>query len=235
MKTSEKIEALSAAFSNAQAKLKFVGFDKDNPHYRSKFASLKAIVEMLRGPMLEQGLSFSQGIMPMGEGFMLVTRIIHSSGQWMETETPLLFDRAKGMQGLGAANTYARRYALSSILGVVTAEDHELDNDLEDGGMKAHAYVPKVVPVASKIQSEPDLDQVLGPQVHKGQINSPQTEFKSFLDTVPGIKSAASTSSKPIQGYMKAPEHCGKPMMVSKFNEHEWYCMTCKHKEKRVI
>jgi len=52
----------------------------------------------------------------------VITRLMHTSGQWIESTLWLPVGKADA-QGVGAAITYARRYALQSILGVPAADD----------------------------------------------------------------------------------------------------------------
>jgi len=57
------------------------------------------------------------------DGFpVLTTRLMHSSGEWLEGEWPL--NPVKNdPQALGAASTYARRYSLMAALGIATEDD----------------------------------------------------------------------------------------------------------------
>jgi hypothetical protein len=53
---------------------------------------------------------------------VLFTKLVHVSGEAWNHETPLYLTD-KTMQGLGAAITYARRYAWQSVLGIAAEED----------------------------------------------------------------------------------------------------------------
>jgi hypothetical protein len=61
--------------------------------------------------------------MKMGRAFpsRLPLYLPHSSGEWIESTVALLLQR-QDMQGLGSATTYAKRYALASMVGAVTEE-----------------------------------------------------------------------------------------------------------------
>ena len=52
----------------------------------------------------------------------VTTRLIDKSGEWYEDTVQIPADRANA-QGVGSAITYAKRYALSAMLGIVTDED----------------------------------------------------------------------------------------------------------------
>jgi hypothetical protein len=47
---------------------------------------------------------------------VVVTRLAHASGEWIEGELPLPVSKADA-QGYGSALTYARRYGLCAITG----------------------------------------------------------------------------------------------------------------------
>lgn len=54
----------------------------------------------------------------------VLTRLIHSSGQWLESELEIPVSMGNNpAQAVGIASTYAKRYALQAIAGVATDED----------------------------------------------------------------------------------------------------------------
>ena len=96
-----------------------VALDKKNPHLRSEYASLSAILNKGNPIFAKHNLTVLQ--MP-GYGD-LMTQLIHSpSGQFVVFRTPLINPKGD-MQGYGAAVTYARKYALISLCGVSGDED----------------------------------------------------------------------------------------------------------------
>jgi hypothetical protein len=52
----------------------------------------------------------------------VVTRLIHVSGEWMESDFVLPITK-RDPQAAGSAITYARRYALQALAGIPTADD----------------------------------------------------------------------------------------------------------------
>ena len=123
MKTSEATNELSAAAAKANAEIKNAVKDANNPHFKNDYASLASVLDAVREPLSKNGLSVIQAT-KIGEGgeFILETRLTHSSGQWIESEMPLILGKSD-MQGLGSAITYARRYALAAMIGVAQADD----------------------------------------------------------------------------------------------------------------
>lgn len=118
MKKSDQLGELAAALSKAQGEISAAIKDTTNPFFKSKYADLAEVWSVIRGPFTKYGLSVSQGM----EGDSLTTLLMHSSGQWIESSTLLLYEK-NTPQGLGSAITYNRRYALSAIAGVVQEDD----------------------------------------------------------------------------------------------------------------
>jgi len=124
MNSSESITKLAAALVSAQKEMKNPTLDKTNPHFKSKFASLAQVRETVLPILNKHGLSLTQ--FPKGaEGAAgCVNRLMHESGEWLEEECLLPLDRVNA-QGAGSAITYARRYSIQAIAGVVADEDDD--------------------------------------------------------------------------------------------------------------
>jgi hypothetical protein len=120
--------------AKAQAEMKPAEKTGDNKYHQSMYSTHKDIVDSVREPMGKNGLSAFQGIVhrQVGEtmqAFML-TRICHSSGQWIEDEgAPLMLTPDKKgnvtMQAFGSAHSYARRYGLQAAMNVASSEDDD--------------------------------------------------------------------------------------------------------------
>jgi len=120
---SPEIDKLAAALSKAQGEVEGAAKDSTNPHFHSKYADLGNVIAAMREPFAKNGLSIHQGPRGTNGDLCLVTRVMHSSGQWIEDGGfPLMLDKAN-MQGLGSATTYARRYGLMSAAGIAPEDD----------------------------------------------------------------------------------------------------------------
>lgn len=122
---SSDIKDLATALSKAQSTMKSALKDKENPHFRSKYADLDAIWDACRESLTENGLSVIQTHGSDQSGAFLKTLLVHSSGQFISSITPLILPDRATMQQLGSAITYARRYSLASIVGVTSDEDDD--------------------------------------------------------------------------------------------------------------
>ena len=132
MKTSEQLNELFSALSKAQENIKNAQKEGYNPMFKSNYTTVTSVLEAIK-PVFKENLS----IMQMPESDTLITRVGHSSGQWLEIETPLFIGEPKGMskmQAYGNAVTYARRYALVSLFGI-GQEDND-GNDCNESTQK---------------------------------------------------------------------------------------------------
>ena len=122
MRTSENINEIAAALAKAQGAIAGAVKDSTNPHFRSGFASLASVMDALREPFAAHGLSYVQPLSTAENAVVVTTRLMHSSGQWLEESlaVPLAKNDA---QGLGSAATYGRRYTLSAMGGIAQVDD----------------------------------------------------------------------------------------------------------------
>ncbi len=132
----DDLGALAKALAKAQGEIKEALKDSQNPHFKSNYATLAATWEACRGPLSKHGLSVVQRGKVTPDGYVMRTRLLHESGQWIEGEVPCITggrQQQNEMQQLGSAITYARRYGLASMVGVAP----EGDDDAETSEVKA--------------------------------------------------------------------------------------------------
>ena len=121
--TFEPTADLNAALAKAQAQMKPAAFNRVNPHFKTRYADLAAVIAAVREPFASNGLAFTQTMYVSERGPVLLTTLRHASGQCLNSEYPLP-ERVKP-QEFGAALTYARRYSLSCIAGIAADEDDD--------------------------------------------------------------------------------------------------------------
>ena len=122
MQTSDQINELHAALSKAQGAMSGAHKGTDNPFFKSRYSDLASVMEAIRKPFADNGLSFIQAP-SFGDGRVsITTRIMHSSGQWYQStlDVPVAKNDA---QAVGSAITYAKRYGLQSMAGVPSVDD----------------------------------------------------------------------------------------------------------------
>ena len=120
MKTSEKITNLTKALFEFQGKVTSVKKSAKNPHFKSNYADLSSILEVITPALQECGLFVTQH--PHDD--VLVTTVYHAeTGEYMQSEQVLRMKDANNPQQQGSAITYARRYALAAIFNLNQEDD----------------------------------------------------------------------------------------------------------------
>jgi len=121
---SSDIKELTGAMLKVQAEITPAIKDRENPFAKSKYATLNSVVEASREALLKHGIWLVQYSVPADTGCLgLMTKLVHSaSGQWQASLLVMPLPKADP-QGYGSALTYARRYALASLVGLVTEDD----------------------------------------------------------------------------------------------------------------
>tara|TARA_R100001594_G_scaffold17957_1_gene36153 strand:- start:1571 stop:2230 length:660 start_codon:yes stop_codon:yes gene_type:complete len=118
---------IAAALVGAISELQDPFMDAQNPHFKNHYATLKSCLDTVRPTLARHGLVLMQFVMPSANGGdRLVTRLLHESGGFMEDEGISLVG-ADNMQKLGSAISYARRYGLLAILGLVGDPDDDAE------------------------------------------------------------------------------------------------------------
>lgn len=125
MRTSDNIDLLATALSQAQAEFPSVEKKKDNTRFKSKHSDIDAVMMACLPVLSKYGLCLIQPISnDQGGGVTVTTRIIHKSGQWLEESFTLYPDR-KDAQAMGSVVTYGRRYAAKAMLGLADEQDDD--------------------------------------------------------------------------------------------------------------
>jgi hypothetical protein len=119
--------SIYTALASARAEFAKAAKDGQNPHLKNRYPTLASIVEACDEALARHGLTYSQPIVQTPAGPALRTVLVHlESGERIEGDCPLLFDsssRINPMQALGSAITYARRYSLEALLGLMREDD----------------------------------------------------------------------------------------------------------------
>lgn len=161
MNQSEVIGSLAGALAKAQGAIRFALKDSSNPFFKSKYADLASVVEAIRDPLSQNGLSWIQRVHEsQREEVRIETIILHESGEWYScgiTTIPVLKADA---QGHGSAMTYARRYGVQAAFGVAADDD--------DGNAAAKAAPParpRDTPPPPVLDEWTDEERKLGKQM----------------------------------------------------------------------
>lgn len=144
MKTSESTSNIFQAMVKAQEKV--TNLYPSSSGYGYNYVPLEKIIDMLKVVLPQFGLSYIQ--LPeneSGDGLIgLTTRIIHTSGEWVESTASFPLTDMKGVnksQAAGAAITYFRRYGLCAAFGITGDKDVDAnDKAFQQAAVNNSAY-----------------------------------------------------------------------------------------------
>ena len=129
------IPNLSKALAKARSEFPELTFDSTNPHFKNRYLSLKGLLAAVTPVLAANNLLIVQTVSNSGgpqPAPALTTRLIHTESNEYIEDTMLLSAVKVDPQAQGSAITYARRYALVTVLGVVADEDD--DGEAASGG-----------------------------------------------------------------------------------------------------
>lgn len=117
------------ALAAAQAEMPALQKNAINPHFKNTYISLDALMEAVLPVLQSNGIILLQFPTAVSAGGPaqpgLTTILAHSESGESISDTMLLCLDRDNPQGQGSAITYARRYSLMSILGLVADEDDD--------------------------------------------------------------------------------------------------------------
>jgi hypothetical protein len=119
---SQTIAEIAKALAAAQGEMEGAKKSSVNPHFKSKYADLSEVWATLRDVLPRHGLSVVQSVVVNGTQTMLVSTLLHTSGEWFKSYFPIMADKLTS-QGVGSATSYARRYSLAALCGVTQEDD----------------------------------------------------------------------------------------------------------------
>jgi len=136
---SEQLNDLAAAFSKAQGEFGTVEQNRKNPFFKSSYADLDAIIRAVKPSLVKNNLCFYQYTSTQEGVVLLHSRLLHASGQWIESQTPIKPPKPD-IQSYGSTMSYQKRYAAQTLLGITTSDDPTDD----DGTSIQSTYSPKI-------------------------------------------------------------------------------------------
>lgn len=113
-----------AAFVEAQSEFEPIPFDKENPHFKAKYASLSAVLKATLPALNRHGIALTSRTKIEGDRIIVKTCLVFRGLPFVCATWPV---GAVGTspQQLGSALTYARRYSIQSVLGVAAEDDDD--------------------------------------------------------------------------------------------------------------
>ena len=137
IRKSETSTALYVALARAQSQISVPSKNAVNPAFKSRYVDLSSVLAAVLPAWNANGLAISQFpfVADGAEYIELTTLISHTSGEWMESSIRMPVAK-RDPHGIGSAITYARRYTVSSIAGLMQDDD--------DGNLASQVDVSRV-------------------------------------------------------------------------------------------
>jgi hypothetical protein len=139
---SKETKEINTALSKAQGDFPQIGPNRENPYFKNPYTDLNEVVKRIRPSLAKHGLSFTQQTILNDAGAtILVTRLRHISGQYIETRARVV-PAKNDAQTYGSALTYMKRYSLTTLLGVTVSKDPS-DDDAEVEMVESRGVIAK--------------------------------------------------------------------------------------------
>jgi hypothetical protein len=148
MQTSDSIKEIATALVGFHSQMDKVSKSSTNPYFKSKYADLATILKAIADPLNENGLAIVQ--FPEGQN-ELTTRVIHTSGEWMQATYTMPVAKQNDPQALGSAISYQRRYSLMAVLSLTIADEDD-DANKASGRTNGQAVSAPNVPTKEEKQ-----------------------------------------------------------------------------------
>ncbi len=128
---SPEIDKIAGALAKAQSVIENASKDAVNPHFKSKYADLAAVMEACRKPLSANEIAIVQCPSANETEMSMVTMLVHASGQFFASRLSMV-PRDNSPQSAGSAITYARRYSLMAMAGIAP-DDEDDDGNAANG------------------------------------------------------------------------------------------------------
>ena len=125
MNKSTEIKNISIAMIKVQSEIKGMTPDAENPFFKSNYITLDGILEYIRPILTKNEIWLIQEAKGLDTNVSIRTSLIHSSGEFIETESLEMIPNKNDPQVLGSLITYLKRYQLAALLGISS----EVDDD----------------------------------------------------------------------------------------------------------
>jgi hypothetical protein len=149
MSDTPTVKSIYECIIDFQSQMPIIKKTENNPFYKSKYADLASVQTNIQDALAKSGLGYIQEVY-FGEDngeptdrTRLKTTLFTKSGEKLESFYPV---NATGTaQVIGSAITYAKRYSLVALLGII------VDGDDDDGnGAQSQSNQPNQKPWANK-------------------------------------------------------------------------------------
>jgi hypothetical protein len=184
MRTSENIDQLATALAAAQSEMKNAKLNKVNPHFKSKYADLAEIRDTVTPALSKHGIAVVNGTDATEGGLHVVTRLIHKSGQWIESRFPIAYDKP---QTMGSAITYGKRYNLAAVANIAADEDDDANAANDKPAPPPVMLAASGTPGASKAGSRDTYSKLVKEIRQAASVTTLKSWYQSNVTTIDAL------------------------------------------------
>lgn len=174
------MENIYKAFVKFQSEFKGMKPDSSNPFFKSTYISLDGILETVRPILAKNGLAIIQEATGDGEYIFVKTKLIHESGEMIETEILKMKPQKNDPQSMGSCITYSKRYQLAALLGICECVDEDANlatfgysspDQYKSNGKLSAKQVGRLLAIGLKAGiKEPEIKKVIKAEFGKDKI-----------------------------------------------------------------
>lgn len=141
----ENAETIADAFARAWTEIANPELDGINPHYKNRYATLKATLATVRAACRPHGIAYIQTLAERDGRYRIESRVINASGDEIRLSA-FPIENTPNPQAFGSEMTYKKRQQAQADWGIVGDED-------EDGEAAAAAQASKTDGSAKKSET----------------------------------------------------------------------------------
>jgi len=166
-----------------QAELPAITKDTVNPFYKSKYATLEAIQQTIQPLLAKHGLGYMFTTVESG----LNCTVFDTDNNTIDFVYPAKLEGKP--QDIGSAISYAKRYALSAVLGLIVAGEDDDGNQAQENPKsevkKVEHWMSEQEFVMAQQKSPEEIQQILNAKVDRdGKVFGIKKEYREFLKTL---------------------------------------------------
>lgn len=144
METSAEINEIAAALAQAQGLIQNPAKSQVNPYFKSKYADLATVLDVVRPAFTQAQLGIIQSPSRDETGQVVVTTLLtHPSGQWIRDQIGMHINdqETNAAQAAGKLITYLRRYSLAAFANVAQTDDDGQDLEIVSSKTPEPEYI----------------------------------------------------------------------------------------------
>jgi len=213
----EQITELAIDLLKAQKEIGSAKKDALNPFFKKSYADLLSVINTVKEPLNANGITFLQAVNVGENGTSVVdTMLLHESGQYLVSSTPVICAKQGDPQAFGIGVTYAKRYGLQSLLGVPSDDDDGeglMDRKKTPAAQPTPKPTPKPTPPAKTVTEQAYQKFIDHHQAKLKEFKGFDFDYETFKASVIDLYGKEPTQAKTIDIIIHGSEVLDKPAL----------------------